>query len=154
MIQSKAHGEESRWVGEPGLDDGGGVKEDVAAGAGGEEGGEVGDIAVSELDGGRQGAEIAAPPHEHPHGVAFRHQTATEPAAQVPGRPRHHHLHSRFDSLLRLPSLSPLDFKSWQYPRVEWIQNFRSLSSDGGWQGNRLDSDRIGHHLITRVTMG
>lgn len=61
------------------------MEDDVAAGAGGGQGGEVGDVTVCELqriikrDG--EGGEVAGTAYEGPHGVTLGQQAAAQPAA-------------------------------------------------------------------------
>lgn len=90
------HSKESGRIENPGFDEGGGVEEDVAAVEGVDKGGEVGDVAIGELEsgvGGREGAEVAAPPHEGPYDVALLQEQVAEAAAEVAGRSRHQHFH-------------------------------------------------------------
>lgn len=72
------------------------MEEDVAAVEGVDKGGEVGDVAIGELEsgvGGREGAEVAAPPHEGPYDVALLEEPVAEAATEVAGRSRHQHFH-------------------------------------------------------------
>lgn len=92
MVGLFAHRDESGRVGKPGLDECGGVEEDIATLEGVDEGREVSDVAIDELEsgvGGRKGAQFAAPPHEGADGVAFLEQPVAEATAEITGRPRH-----------------------------------------------------------------
>lgn len=96
------------------------MEDDVAAGAGVDEGGEVGDVTVGELEGSRvrigrgwKGCEIARAAHERPNGVALGEQSAAEGAAKVTGCAGHQRLHlctfSLFEALTQTFGLWTLD---------------------------------------------
>lgn len=92
------HGEEHGGVGEPRLDNGGSMEEDVKAGERRKEGSKVGDIAKGKLEvvGGSsvgEGQKVAGATDECPHSVAFLQQTPAKAASQITRGSCHHHSH-------------------------------------------------------------
>lgn len=81
--KSGLYGEESRGIGEPGLDESGEVEDDGAAGEGGDERRKVGDVAVDNFGGGRKEGKIAGGSDEDPHGVTLSEKGVTEPSPKV-----------------------------------------------------------------------
>lgn len=78
------HGYEPGWIGKPGLDEGGDVEDDAAAGDRVEDGAVVRDVTVGELEGGvgRQGGEVGGPADQCSDGVALVEEAGAEPASQ------------------------------------------------------------------------
>ena len=93
----ESYREEFGGIGKPGLDESGEVEDDGATGAGGEERGVVGDIAVDDFERcgvGRRGkgGEVAGGPDEDPDGVTLSEEGVTEPSAEVAGCAGHQYL--------------------------------------------------------------
>lgn len=87
-------------IGEPGLDDGGGVEDGVAAGGGVEDGAGVGDVAVREVEGAGavgggagEGGEVAGGAHEGADGVAVGQESGAQLPAEETGGAGQQDLH-------------------------------------------------------------